>query len=138
MGSAGGSAAAAARLHVADFLVGLLPDGRVAGRGHGELERRGAALQQAGQVPAAPARELRALAQVCRVRQVVRQHRQGQLAERVEDTLRRLHLPSECARPRPLIIIFKCQLMNECLLAIQVDESVVERHLGYEVKLCLV
>lgn len=113
MGPAGGSAAAAARLHVADLLVGLLPDGRVAGRGHGELERRGAALQQAGQVPAAPARELRALAQVCRLRQVVRQHRQGQLAERVEDPLRRLHLPSECARPRPLIqFFFKDQLIK--------------------------
>ena len=49
----------------ADLFSGLLSYGRVAGRGHGEQQRGGAPPHQAGQVSAAPARELRPLAQVC-------------------------------------------------------------------------
>lgn len=48
----------------ADLLAGLLPHRGVAGRGHGEQQRGGAAPHQARQVPAAPARELRAVPQV--------------------------------------------------------------------------
>lgn len=48
----------------ADLLAGLLPHWGMAGRGHGEQQCGGVAPHQAGQVPAAPARELRALPQV--------------------------------------------------------------------------
>ncbi|XP_044300822.1 transducin-like enhancer protein 3 isoform X9 [Varanus komodoensis] len=95
LGPAGRQAAAAARLHLPDLLAGLLPHGRVAGRGHGEQQRGGAAPQQGRQVPAAPARELRPLAQVRLLREVVRQHREGQSAQRLEDPVRSKHLPVE-------------------------------------------
>lgn len=61
----------------------------------GEQQRGGAPLLEAGQVPAAPARELRAVAQVRLVRKVVRLHRQGQPPERVEDALRSIHFPGK-------------------------------------------
>lgn len=47
-----------------DILPWVLPNWGVAGCGHGEQQRGGAAPHQAGQVPAAPARELRAFPQV--------------------------------------------------------------------------
>lgn len=40
---------------VVDFLVGILSNGRVAGRGHGEQQRGGPACHQTGQIPAPPA-----------------------------------------------------------------------------------
>uniref|UniRef100_A0A669QJI3 TLE family member 2, transcriptional corepressor n=1 Tax=Phasianus colchicus TaxID=9054 RepID=A0A669QJI3_PHACC len=51
-----------------DLLPGALPDGRVAGGGHGEQQRGDPARHQARQIPAAPPRELRPLPQVRRLR----------------------------------------------------------------------
>lgn len=51
-------------LALADLLAGLLSHGRVAGGGHGEQQRGGFTRHQTGQVPAAPARELRAIPQI--------------------------------------------------------------------------
>jgi len=59
----------------------------------GEQLRGGAALPEAGQVPAAPARQLRAVAQVRPERQVVRVDGQGQPAQCLAHALRRQHLP---------------------------------------------
>lgn len=70
----------------------------MARRRHGELQRRGAARQQTGQVSASPARELCAKLEVRRLRQVVRVHRQGQPAKRVEDTVRCFDLPGNFLR----------------------------------------
>lgn len=52
-------------LLLADLLPGLLPHRGVAGSGHGEQQRGGAAREQARQVPVAPARELRAVPEIC-------------------------------------------------------------------------
>lgn len=60
----------------------------LAGSGHGELPRGGAARGQAGPVPAGAARVVRAVAAVRGVRQVVRVHRQGQPAQRLADAVR--------------------------------------------------
>lgn len=57
--------------------------------GHGELARGSATRGQAGPLPAAAARVVCSVAKVRRVRQVVRVHRQGQLAQRLAHTLRR-------------------------------------------------
>ena len=103
VGPARGPPAAAARLHLADLLAGLLPDGRVARRRHGELQRRGAARDQARQVPAAPARVVRALAQVRLLRQVVRVHRQGQSPQRLAHPLRGFHIPGKM--PAELLLL---------------------------------
>uniref|UniRef100_A0A7M4EZW4 Transducin-like enhancer protein 1 n=1 Tax=Crocodylus porosus TaxID=8502 RepID=A0A7M4EZW4_CROPO len=58
-------------------------------------------IHQARQVPAAPARELRPLAQVCCLRQVVCEHGEGQPAQRLEDAVRRQHLPVQGILLRP-------------------------------------
>lgn len=47
-----------------DFFPGPLPQPGLAGRRHGKQQRRDPARPQAGEVPAAPSRELRAVAQV--------------------------------------------------------------------------
>lgn len=47
------------------------------GRGHGELERRGVARLEPGQVSATPARVLRVIVEIRLLRQVVRLDRQG-------------------------------------------------------------
>lgn len=55
---------------------------------HGEFPRGSPPRGQAGPVPAAAARVVRAVAEVRCVRQVVRVHRQGQPAQRMADALR--------------------------------------------------
>lgn len=55
-----------------DFFPGPLPQPGLAGRRHGKQQRRDPARPQAGEVPAAPSRELRAVAQVCFLRCVRR------------------------------------------------------------------
>ena len=52
-------------LLLVDLLPGVLPHRGVAGGGHGEQQCGGAAREQAWQVPAAPARELRAVPEIC-------------------------------------------------------------------------
>ena len=94
MGSEGGQATPATRLHVADILAWLLPNRRVAGCGHGELERRSSARHETRQIPAALARVLRVVSAICLVRQMVRLHRQGQFAQCLAHSLRRIDIPS--------------------------------------------
>ncbi|XP_015742164.1 uncharacterized protein LOC107325617 isoform X3 [Coturnix japonica] len=101
LGPAGRAAAAAARLHLPDLLPGALPDGRVAGSGHGEQQRGSAAPHQARQVPAAPARELRPLPQVRRLREVVCEHGEGQPAQRLAHPVWSQHLPVQGNLLRP-------------------------------------
>ncbi|XP_052524775.1 transducin-like enhancer protein 1 isoform X2 [Tympanuchus pallidicinctus] len=101
LGPAGGAAAAAARLQLADLLPGALPDGRVAGGGHGEQQRGDPARHQARQIPAAPPRELRPLPQVRRLREVVCEHGEGQPAQRLAHALRSQHLPVQGNFLRP-------------------------------------
>ena len=60
---------------------------------NGEQQRGGAASQQARQIPAASSRELRPVIKVRLLWQVVRQHRQGQPAQRLEDPLWCKHIP---------------------------------------------
>jgi len=55
---------------------------------NGKQQRRSFASLQAGQISTSPARQLRAVAQVRLLRQVVRQHRQGQSAERLAHAVR--------------------------------------------------
>ena len=78
LGPQGGQTAAAARLQQPDLLPRLLPHRGLALSRHGELQRGGAARVQAREVPAPPARELRPVPEVCKLRQVVHVHRQGQ------------------------------------------------------------
>ncbi|XP_015742162.1 transducin-like enhancer protein 1 isoform X1 [Coturnix japonica] len=84
-----------------DLLPGALPDGRVAGSGHGEQQRGSAAPHQARQVPAAPARELRPLPQVRRLREVVCEHGEGQPAQRLAHPVWSQHLPVQGNLLRP-------------------------------------
>ncbi|XP_058138249.1 transducin-like enhancer protein 2 isoform X3 [Dasypus novemcinctus] len=93
LGPAGGPPAAAARLQLPDFFPGPLPQPGLAGRGHGKQQRGDPARAQAGEVPAAPARELCALPQVRLLRAVVCEHREGQPAQRLEDAVWSQHLP---------------------------------------------
>lgn len=51
-------------LYTPDFFSGPLPQPGLAGRRHGEQQRGDPARPQAGEVPTAPARELRALPQI--------------------------------------------------------------------------
>lgn len=77
LGPARGPAAAPARLLQPDLLARILPHWIVAGGGHGELPRGSPARGQAGPLPVAAARVVRAVAQVRRRGQVVRLHREG-------------------------------------------------------------
>ena len=62
---------------------------------HGEQQRGSPTRSQARQVPAAPARVLRAVAQVRVLRQMVRLHRQGQLAQRMAYALWGQYIPGK-------------------------------------------
>jgi hypothetical protein len=93
LGLAGGKAVAAARLQLADILAGVLSDGWVARRRHGEFQRGSAPRHQARQVPVASARELRVESEIRRLREVVRFDGEGQSVERVENTVRCQHIP---------------------------------------------
>lgn len=68
----------------------------MAGRWDGELPRGGATRLEAGQVSAAFTRKLRAVAEVCRLWQMVRLDGQGQPAERLAHTIRCQYIPGEC------------------------------------------
>lgn len=77
----------------------------MAGGGNGELSRGGAARGQAGPLPAAAARVLRAGAEVRAPGQVVRLHRQGQPAQRLAHALRSQHIPGTGTQPPPNRIV---------------------------------
>lgn len=61
--------------------------------GDGEQQCGGATRHQARQVPAAPSRELRAVAQVRPLWQMVYKHWKGQPSERLENTVWSQYIP---------------------------------------------